>query len=140
MNRNLWATIVAVVAMAVVVFLGFRVLGGPGTQRLVRADSRTVQSLAELAGQINTKWVSDGNALPKDLEKFPDAVKRNAITGKSYVYRTKSGSEYELCATFAADNREASEGNTPDPWIHPKGDYCFSMDAAKPVPSPPYDY
>jgi len=129
--------------MTVVVILGFRVLGGPGTQRLVRADSRTVQTLAELAElarQINTKWVSDGKVLPKDLEKLPIAAKRDAITGKIYSYRAKSESEYEVCATFATDNREASEVNTADPWIHLKGEYCFSMDAAKPVPSPPYYY
>jgi len=140
MNRNVWATIVAGVAMAVVVILGFRVLGGPGTQRLLRADSRTVQSLAELARQINTKWGSDGKVLPKDLEKLPIAARRDAITGKVYGYRAKSENEYELCATFATDNREGSEVQTADSWIHPKGDYCFLMDAAKPVPSPPYYY
>jgi hypothetical protein len=140
MNRNMLATIVAAVAMAVVVILGFRVLGGPGTQRLVRADNHTVQSLAELARKINDAWARDEKALPKDLEKFPISVRRDAVTGKVYGYRAKSESEYELCATFATDDREGSEVNPLDSWNHPKGDHCFSMDAAKPVPSVPYYY
>ena len=45
MSRDVWAGIAATVAVAVVVILGFRVLGGPANQRLVQADLRTVRTL-----------------------------------------------------------------------------------------------
>lgn len=140
MNRNVWATIAASVAVAAVVILGFRVLGSPGTQRLVQSDLRTVQSLSELARQINVKWAGTDKALPKDLEKFATSVKQDQLSGKSFGYRVKSSKEYELCATFATDSREAPVVNKADPWTHPKGDHCFQFDASQPIPYVPYYY
>jgi hypothetical protein len=138
MNRDVWAAIAATVAVAVVVMLGFRVLGGPANQRLVRADLHTVRTLAELARQINHKWTTGGKTLPANLEKFPSTVKQDPVSGTPFVYHTKSNEEYELCATFATDNRFAPMVNTADPWIHPKGDYCFQFQASRTVPSVPY--
>jgi hypothetical protein len=140
MSRNAWAAIAATVGVVAVVILGFRVLGSPGTQRMVQSDLRTVRTLAELAQQINARWASSEKALPKDLEKFATSVKQNQVDGKSFGYRVKSGSEYELCATFATDTRDTSATNTDDRWIHPKGNYCFQFDASQPVPSAPYYY
>jgi len=140
MNRNVWAAIAATVAVVAVVILGFRVLGSPGTQRIVQSDLRTVRALAELAQQINGKWANAGKLLPRDLKNFPSAAAQEPVSGKSFGYRTKSSSEYELCATFARDNRNDPAVNTADPWIHPKGDYCFQFDASRPVPAVPYYY
>jgi hypothetical protein len=140
MNRNVWAAIAACVAVVAVVILGFRVLGSPGTQRMMQADLRTVRSLAELARQINTKWAANDNTLPKDLEKFAASIKQDQISGKAFGYRVKSSNEYELCATFATDNRDTPATDTTDSWVHPKGDYCFQFDASHPVPSVPYYY
>ena len=123
-----------------VVILGFRVLGSPGTQRMMQSDLRTVRALAELARQIDMNWASAGKELPKDLGKFATSIKQDQLTGKSFEYRVKSGNQYELCATFAMDNREAPAVNTADPWIHSKGDYCFQFDASQPVPFVPYYY
>jgi hypothetical protein len=139
MNRNVLAAIVATVAMVVVVILGFRVMGSPGTQRMMQSDLRTVQSLAGLAQQINMRWANEDKALPKDLETLPISVKQ-VPGGASLSYRVKSRSEYELCATFARDNRNDPGINTGDPWIHPKGDYCFQFDASRPIPAIPYYY
>jgi hypothetical protein len=140
MNRNFWAAIAATIAVVAVVVLGFRVLGGPGTQRMMQSDLRTVRALSELAQQINMKWGSSGKELPKDLEKLPNSIKQDLVSGKALGYRAKSSNEYELCATFKTDNRDAPGANTADPWIHPKGDYCFPFDASQPVPSVPYYY
>ncbi len=140
MNRNVLAAIAATVAVVAVVMLGFRVLGSPGTQRMMQSDLRAVRSLAELARQINVKWAAKDKTLPKDLEKFATSIKQDQLSGKSFGYRVKSGNEYELCTTFATDNRDAPAVNTADPWIHPKGDYCFQFDASQPVPSVPYYY
>jgi hypothetical protein len=139
MNRNLWATIVAVVAVIVVLILGFRFLGSPARQRLVLADTRTVQALAALAQQINFAW-THSQALPANLDKISGTSKKDALSGKPFVYHAKQNSEYALCATFASDSRYLPDTNTADPWLHPKGDYCFALDASQPVPAVTFPY
>jgi hypothetical protein len=140
MNRDAWAGIVATVAVIVVVILGFRVLGGPANQRLVQADLQTVRRLSELAGQINVKWSTNGKTLPANLDHFRATEKQDPVKGTPFAYHTKSGQEYELCATFATDNHDVPRTNTADPWTHPKGDYCFQFDASQAVPYVPYAY
>lgn len=136
MNRNSWAGVVATIAVIVVVGLGFRVLGGPGNQRLARTDQRTLQALGQLAQQINSRWQSEGKTLPSSLDKLPESSKKNPVTGAAFIYRVKSATEYELCSTFLTDNRAAQDANTADPWLHPKGDYCFSFDPSQTVMVP----
>lgn len=136
MNRNSWAGAAATIAVAVVVILGFRVLGGPGSQRQVRTDQRSLQALGQLAQQINSRWLSAGKTLPANLDKLPDAAKKNPVSGAAFTYRLKSPTEYELCSTFLTDNRNAPDVNTSDPWLHPKGDYCFSFDPSQSVNAP----
>lgn len=140
MNRNVWAAIVATVVVVAVVVLGFRGLGSPRTQRLIQYDLRTVQSIAGLAQQINMSWAKEAKVLPNDLEKFPSSVKQVPPGSPSLNYRVKSSNEYELCATFARDNRNDPGVNTGDPWIHAQGEYCFQFDASGPVPTVPYYY
>jgi outer membrane lipopolysaccharide assembly protein LptE/RlpB len=142
MNRDVWAAIAATVAVVVVAALGFHVLGSPASQRLVQRDSHAVHTLAELAQQINGKWSTGNRMLPTDLEKFPSSVKQDPVSGKQFIYHVKSKDEYELCATFATDNREMPAAGTPDRWIHPKGDFCFQFQASESVPIPwvPYSY
>jgi hypothetical protein len=140
MNRNVWATIAATIAVVVVVILGFRVLGGPGSQRLVQSDIRRVRALASLAQQINYRSETEGKILPANLEKFPNSIKQDPVTAKPFGYRPKSNSEYELCATFAADNRDLQTANPDEHWTHPKGDYCFEFDTTQQVPFVPNYY
>ena len=140
MSRDRWAGVAAAVAVLVVVILGFRVLGGPANQRLVQTDLRKVNALCQLAQQINQQWMTGGKTLPANLEKFRSEVKQDLISGKPFTYHVKSNEDYELCATFATDNRDAPRVNTADPWIHPKGEYCFQFQASRQVPSVPYAY
>ena len=62
------------------------------------------------------------------------------FTHKPFVYHLKSTSAYELCATFATDNRHQEPGEAEDAWRHPKGDFCFPLDATQSVPNGPYYY
>ena len=140
MNRNTWAAALASIAVIVVLILGFRVLGGPGRQRLVRSDQRRVQLLAELAQQIKAKWQSSDRVLPASLDEFPRLMTQDPFTAKPFTYRPKSNGQYELCATFATNSRELSNPSTADPWAHPQGDYCFRLDASMNVPLAPYYY
>jgi hypothetical protein len=136
MNRNWLAATVATLAVIAVVLLGFRALGGPTKQRLVRADQRTVQAIAQLAQQINLKWQTSNRTLPESLDKFPDNAKKNPVNGAAFTYRVKSASEYELCGTFLTDNRDEPYVNRADPWLHPQGGYCFTFDPAQQVNVP----
>jgi hypothetical protein len=140
MTRNSWAATVATIAVLAVIILGLRVLGGPGTQRLVQSDLRTVRILGELAQQIKFAWDGSGKVLPANLEKFPNSMKQNLVTGQPFTYRPKSKSEYELCATFATDSRNLQAQNANDFWAHPQGEYCFSLDASQQAPQAPYYY
>jgi hypothetical protein len=138
MNRNAWAGLVATIAVVLVVVLGFRDLGSPGTQRLVQMDLNIVRSLENLAQQVNMLWKSPGNVLPPNLERIPDSYRRDRSTGQLFTYRPQTNNQYELCATFATDNMNVHRGNLEDHWLHPKGDYCFRFDASQPVPSVNY--
>jgi hypothetical protein len=140
MSRDAWAAIAATIAVVAVGILGFRVLGGPANQRLVQADLQKVRTLSELARQINMKWASAGKTLPANLDHFSAAAKQDPASGAPFAYRPKSSEEYELCAAFATDNRDSPQANTADPWIHPKGDYCFQFEASQAVPFVPYNY
>jgi hypothetical protein len=44
MSRDARAAFVTCIAIVVVIILGFTVLGGPGTQRLIRSDERSARS------------------------------------------------------------------------------------------------
>jgi hypothetical protein len=139
MSRDGWAAIAATVGVVVVAILGFRVLGSPASQRLAQADLRTVRALAELAQQINQKWATGARPLPADLNKLPSALKQDPVSGKPFVYHAKSNDEYELCTRLATDNRDAPTVNAADPWIHPRGEYCFQFQASGQVTAIPYD-
>ena len=140
MNRDTWAAIVATIAVIAVVAVGWHFLGGPGTQRQVQSDLRVVHTIGELATRINLEWMSSSKQLPVDLVKLPDAVKQNPITHTDFTYHRKSDSTYELCATFATDSRNLPTQNGSDFWAHPKGDYCFQLDASQQPPPIPYFY
>ncbi len=139
MSRDARAAIVAAIAIVATIVLGFRVLGGPGTQRLIRSDERTVRSLAELAQKIQQKWRTDSQ-LPPTLDSFSEKEKQNPLTYKPFVYHPKSNTAFELCATFATDNRHQEPGEAEDAWRHRKGDFCFPLDATQSVPQAPYYY
>jgi hypothetical protein len=139
MSRDARATFVAAIAIVVVIVLGFRVLGGPGTQRLIRSDEHTVRSLAELAQKIQQKWRTDSQ-LPPTLDSFSEKEKQDPLTHKPFVYHAKSNTAFELCATFATDNRHQEPSEAEDAWRHPKGDFCFPLDATQSIPQASYYY
>jgi hypothetical protein len=99
MNRDFRAAIAASLAVVVVIPFGFRVLGSPASQRLVRANAGTVRTLAELAQQIKQKWSDSGQALPANLDQFTDSEKKDPVHDRSFVYHPGSSSKYQPCAT-----------------------------------------
>lgn len=117
-----------VVAVGVVAF-GFHVLGPPQNQRAIGADERRVQDLQMIAQQIYYR-----HSLPATLGDLRFGVKvEDPVTHAPYEYHTKSGTAYELCATFATNSAEG-DSEYPRPttfWNHSKGRQCFEFDTAQ---------
>ena len=140
MSRDRLAAIAATIAVISVAAVGWHFLGGPGTQRQIQSDLRIVHTLGELAQRINLEWENSKKVLPADLQKLPNDVKQNSITHTDFTYHRKSDSQYELCANFSTDSRNLPNQNGSDFWTHPKGDYCFQLDASQQPPPIPYFY
>jgi hypothetical protein len=140
MKRDLWAALVASVVVLVAVIFGFAILGSPSSQRLIRSDLRTLRSLSELAHQINARWHAEGKTLPASLDQVANAAKQDPVSHRPFLYRPKGVNQYELCAEFAAPSPEVPPESTKDDWAHPKGNFCFHLDASQPVPQVPYYY
>ncbi|MGA2421464.1 MAG: hypothetical protein ABSG69_15415 [Candidatus Acidiferrum sp.] len=139
MNRNVLGAILATAAVLAVLILGFRDWGSPTTQRMKQADLRKVQALQQIAQEIWVKWNSKDQTLPGDWNALETRGKKDPVSGKPFGYHAKSGSRYELCATFLTDqHRAVLPGNVDEFWEHPQGDYCFQLDATQAVPQAPY--
>lgn len=139
MNRNVFATIVATVICVLVLALGFRELGRPAAQRKKQADRQRAMMLWRLAGDVRNVWSSNtARMLPDDLEGVRSPNKKDVLSGKSFGYKKTSNTTYELCATFATDDRAAGPVNGSEFWRHPKGDYCFQFDTAGTIEQFPF--
>ncbi len=118
----------AVVVLAVLA-LGFHVLGPPRNQRDITADERRVQDLRSIAEQIHFR-----QSLPASLNELRLGRKpEDPVTHTAYEFHAKSGTAYELCATFVTKSAE-SDTAYPRPntfWNHSQGRQCFELDAAQ---------
>jgi hypothetical protein len=132
MSKDAWLAVAATIVVVVVLILGFLQLGGPRTQRLIQADQKRVNALKTLAWEVKSRWKDSSHVLPPSLDAFARTNTKDPITGVPYEYHVIAGSQYELCATFArADKSGAAEGNPS--WDHPRGHYCFQLDASRPA-------
>ncbi len=111
----------AVVVVAVLAF-GFHLLGPPRDQRAISADERRVADLRSMAQAIQARLA------PPPLH--------DPVTNTPYEYHPKTGTSYELCATFETASAESdAEYQQPSPfWRHLKGRQCFELDSAKTAP------
>jgi hypothetical protein len=136
MTRNFWAALAAVIIVAAAIVLGFRNLGTPARERQIRQDVRTAQALQTLANKITMTWRA-GKTMPVNLAHFvPAEVTNDPTTHAPFIYHAKSGTQYELCATFLTDDRDERQSEASF-WLHSKGAYCFELDASQEPPPPP---
>jgi Domain of unknown function (DUF5671) len=135
-GRDLAAGIASTVIVGLMVTLGFARIGGPGAQRLQRADQERQQDLYMLSEQIHNRWQSNGYSLPHDLSELSGAATSDPVTHGSYEYHAKQGSQYELCATFSTGSKNANGAPSSSAWAHPAGRQCFALDAAVTAPNP----
>jgi hypothetical protein len=136
LGRDLSMGILSALIVMVMVILGFVQIGGPGAQRLLRADEKRLQDLYQLNQQIHNHGRSNGNLPPHDLGELSGVAISDPITRAAYEYHVKEGSKYELCATFSAASRNDTSTSNPDAWSHPAGRHCFPLDATQTVQNP----
>lgn len=137
-DRLMAALSAAVVAVAVI--LGFLQLGPPRAQRELRADSQRVRHLYQLSTDIKNYWNAHASQLPTSLDQVFGGPYLDPVTHAPYEYHPKQGSQYELCATFRRKGDHGETASGPDPWAHPAGHHCFTLDASAMPQFPDLDY
>lgn len=139
-NRDSLAAALASAAVLLVVILGFWKTRGPSTQRLVRADEKRIQSLGQLANEINALYKSHDKQLPDSLNESQKARYVDPVTAQPLVYTPKPPSSYSLCATFSTSGPKEDRHRDYTFWSHPAGLKCFVFDADESAPQVPYFY
>lgn len=136
-TRDSWMAALAALVALVMIVLGFRYLGAPKTQRALRADQSRVQDLYSLSSEISRRlrFVS-GAKMPAHLDELTNVRTADPVSQIGYEYRLKEGTQYELCATFSLPSPQHPASGRPDPWAHPAGHYCFSLDANRQPENP----
>ena len=131
------------VAIAAGLAVGFLRLGPPSRQREFEADAKRIENLYQIAQRIRLHRYLPGNEqkMPASLDEIRQKVviqTTDPVTSRPYEYRVKSGLEYELCAVFDTDTRDAIDqppaGSPASFWNHPRGRHCFQIDAGTDVP------
>ena len=120
------AAMIGIVALLVVV--GFLIVGSPGQERLRRFDERRVQDLQTLQSEIINQWRLK-EKLPNSLDALRDTIRgfvppKDPATDASYEYAIKAPLEFELCATFQTPS--ASIVTDQQNWEHGAGRTCFN--------------
>jgi hypothetical protein len=131
------AGIVVCAALAV----GVSRLGSPAQQRESAADTRRVEDLRAIAAAVYYRRSQNPGAseLPGALSELPGVHQHTAdpVTLAPYEFKPGAGAAYELCAVFATDGKSEQAQWQPYNrayWSHPKGRYCFALNAKNPVP------
>src|SRR6266403_5809597 len=106
LTRDMAAALMAMVAICIVVGLGFWKTRGPGSQRLIRADEKRIQSIGQLAGQINYYYGQHNQQLPDSLNEEQKQASRDPLTGRPLEYSTRAGSKFTLCTDFSTQSPE----------------------------------
>lgn len=132
-RKDVLLSAAALVLVVMVLALGFQRLGPPEHQRAITADARRVSDLHAIAQHIaELKMLAAPTSL-RDLRASQFLSLRDPVTRAPYECRAKSGSAYELCATFATASAESDYmWQAPTHfWWHPKGNYCYQLDSSK---------
>jgi len=135
-RKDNWLAGLSATAVAVMVILGFVQIGGPSTQRMVRADQRRIQDLFQLSMQIGTRSKDGAGQLPQHLDELRDVALADPLTRAQYEYRVLDGNKYELCATFSTTSSQGNGRRSRSTWSHPAGRTCFQLDAAQTPENP----
>jgi hypothetical protein len=135
-RRDLALALAAAAVVVVVLVFGFRLLGPPRNQRAITADEQRVSDLRGLAQALQARQTPQLPATLAELRQGPQLHLHDPLSNTPYEYHPKTGTSYQLCATFETVSAEGdSEYQQPSAfWRHTKGRQCFELDAAKPAP------
>jgi hypothetical protein len=140
LTRDTAAALMAMVAICIVVGLGFWKTRGPGSQRLIRADEKRIQSIGQLAGQINYYYGQHNQQLPATLSEEQKQASKDPVTARTLEYKAGAGSKFTLCTDFSAPSPEDYKDIPYKFWEHPQGHKCFEFEAGGQIPQVPYLY
>jgi hypothetical protein len=135
-GRDFGMAILSTAVVVLMIVLGFLRIGGPATQRLLRADQKRVEDLYRLSQQIENRWRLHKDVMPSSLGDLTSAAIADPITRTAYEYHVGGGSKYQLCATFSAPSERGARSPGSDVWSHPAGHHCFDLDATQSVENP----
>ena len=140
LTRDTAAALIAVVAICIVVGLGFWKTRGPGSQRLIRADEKRIQAIGQLANQINNYYGQHNKQLPAALSEDQKLAFKDPLTGGAPEYAPSTASKFALCQDFSAPSPEDYKNAPYDFWQHPAGHKCFEFEAGGEIRQVPYFY
>jgi hypothetical protein len=136
MSRHDWFAAAATAAVVAGIVLGFTSLGSPQRQRERNADLERAGDLRLIATTVSQVYHTD-TKLPERLDALirynPGLRLRDPVTNASYEYIPGSGSEFQLCATFAEEASPAAyeRFRTSIFGFHKAGPQCFHLDAVR---------
>ena len=140
LTRDTAAALIAAGAICIVVGLGFWKTRGPGSQRLIRADEKRIQSIGQLAGQINYYYGQHNQQLPASLTDEQKQVSKDPVTGRPLEYTPSTGPKFTLCTDFSARNPDEYKDIPYEFWKYPQGQKCFECQAGGQRPQAPCFY
>lgn len=132
------AAVAVVLAVGACIVGGLMLAGSPRASRLSRLDDRRERDLQSIAASIDAYW-SQHEELPDGIEGLTrqrisraQSV-RDPESGEPYEYRVTGERTYELCGTFALEDRSPSvvyqpRQSSPSAWSHPAGRTCFDLE------------
>jgi hypothetical protein len=143
-SRDRLMALISAAVVAVMIALGFIRLGAPSAQRKLVSDSQRLQQLNSLSNAIRWYWRAHASHLPTSLNDLPGTAYADPVTREPLEYHPVQGSQYQLCAVFAAHSPQEPDNQPPrvdpDPWAHPAGRHCFLVDASVPPQPPSVNY
>lgn len=121
-------SIFALLVILATIIFSINTFGNPNKVRDLNIDSSKVDDLTSISYSISN-FYSQNKKLPENLNQLGNNTK-DKDTGLDYGYimMSTSSSKYSLCATFKRDIDYKNDYNLSK-WSHPKGDYCFDLDA-----------
>ena len=158
-SKNAFATstlprtmgITSAIVMVISVAAAFTLIDSPALARAKSFDRQREYDIRALQNGVRNFYRRDAR-MPESLRELHEEgyVHKRAMedpkTGDVYAYRIVNEEEFEICATFATDNREDDEGSPRA--YRPTGPYggsyrhgaehtCFTQKAAEQRPGPP---
>lgn len=120
------------ILVAVVVLLGFTVIGSPVSQQIIRYDETRYSDFQQIKVQVEN-YYSNNETLPTELTdiNFNNLNLNDPISNQPYEYKVVDEDDYQLCTEFATEAesfRQYSSNTYYDiPIKHTKGYSCIDL-------------